>query len=51
MISIEGSFATASCTRCKYRVRANDIREDIFAQRIPTCPKCRINALPSLSEM
>ncbi|KAG5330815.1 SIRT1 deacetylase, partial [Acromyrmex heyeri] len=48
---VEGSFATASCTKCKYQVRANDIREDIFAQRIPTCPKCRVNALPSLSEM
>ncbi|KYN22259.1 NAD-dependent deacetylase sirtuin-1, partial [Trachymyrmex cornetzi] len=42
-----GSFATASCTKCKYQVRANDIREDIFAQRISTYSKCRVNALPS----
>ncbi|XP_077276480.1 sirtuin 1 isoform X2 [Temnothorax americanus] len=51
VIECHGSFATASCTRCKYQVRANDIRENIFAQRIPTCPKCRVNALPSLSEV
>lgn len=48
---IKGSFATASCTRCKYQVKADDVREDIFTQRIPTCPKCRVNALPSLSEI
>ncbi|XP_067209786.1 NAD-dependent protein deacetylase sirtuin-1 isoform X2 [Linepithema humile] len=51
VIECHGSFATASCTRCKYQVRADDIREDIFAQRIPTCPKCRVNTLPSLSEI
>ncbi|XP_076296180.1 sirtuin 1 isoform X2 [Lasioglossum baleicum] len=50
VIECHGSFATASCTRCKYQVRADDIREDIFAQRIPLCPKCRINALPPISE-
>lgn len=50
-IAVKGSFATASCTRCKYQVRADDIREDIFAQRIPMCPECRVNSLPSLSEM
>lgn len=48
--SLKGSFATASCTRCKYQVKADDIREDIFAQRIPLCPKCRVNALPSIAE-
>lgn len=46
-----GSFATASCTRCKYQVKADDIREDIFAQRIPLCPKCRVNALPPILEI
>ncbi|KAK2584401.1 hypothetical protein KPH14_006783 [Odynerus spinipes] len=50
VIECHGSFATASCTRCKYQVKADDIREDIFAQRIPLCPKCRVNALPSISE-
>ena len=36
-----GSFATASCTKCKRKVEAEDIREDIFSQRIPFCPVCR----------
>ncbi|XP_012276625.1 NAD-dependent protein deacetylase sirtuin-1 isoform X2 [Orussus abietinus] len=49
VIECHGSFATASCTRCKYQVKADDIREDIFAQRIPICPKCRNNALPSMT--
>lgn len=51
MFIVEGSFATASCTRCKYQVKADDIREDIFAQKIPMCPKCQINVLPSLTEI
>ncbi|XP_076175109.1 sirtuin 1 [Ptiloglossa arizonensis] len=51
VIECHGSFATASCTRCKYQVKADDIREDIFAQRIPLCPKCRVNALPPISEI
>lgn len=40
VINCHGSFATASCTRCKFQVKAEDIREDIFEQRIPLCPKC-----------
>lgn len=48
---VEGSFATASCTRCKYQVKADDIREDIFAQKIPLCPKCRVNALPPILDI
>nr|XP_012135008.1 PREDICTED: NAD-dependent protein deacetylase sirtuin-1 [Megachile rotundata] len=51
VIECHGSFATASCTRCKYQVRADDIREDIFAQRIPFCPKCKVNVLPPISEI
>ncbi|KAG8036403.1 hypothetical protein G9C98_003725 [Cotesia typhae] len=49
VIECHGSFATASCTKCKYQVTAEDIRADIFAQRIPLCPKCFTNSLPSLS--
>ncbi|XP_046980775.1 NAD-dependent protein deacetylase sirtuin-1 isoform X1 [Schistocerca americana] len=48
VIECHGSFATASCTRCKYKVTADAIREDVFAQRIPLCPKCSTDALPSL---
>lgn len=40
VIECHGSFATASCTRCKYKVDAIDIQEDIFNQRIPMCKMC-----------
>lgn len=36
-----GSFASASCTSCKYRVSGDQIKDDIFAQKIPYCPRCR----------
>ena len=41
VVQCHGSFATASCTKCKRKVDAEDIREDIFAQRIPSCPVCQ----------
>lgn len=40
MVQCHGSFATATCTKCKRKVKAEDIREDIFAQRIPHCTDC-----------
>ena len=40
MVQCHGSFATATCTKCKRKVEAEAIREDIFAQRIPFCPIC-----------
>lgn len=40
VINCHGSFATASCTRCKYQVNSDFIKEDIFQQRIPLCPQC-----------
>ncbi|XP_011301759.1 NAD-dependent histone deacetylase Sir2 [Fopius arisanus] len=49
VIECHGSFATASCTKCKFQVTAEDIRTDIFSQRIPLCPKCSTNSLPSLA--
>lgn len=49
VIECHGSFATASCTKCKFQVTAEDIRTDIFTQRIPLCPRCSTNALPSLA--
>ncbi|KAJ9584477.1 hypothetical protein L9F63_021171 [Diploptera punctata] len=51
VIECHGSFATASCTRCKYKVTADEIREDIFAQRIPLCPHCPQVALPTISDV
>ncbi|XP_055376381.1 NAD-dependent histone deacetylase sirtuin-1 [Condylostylus longicornis] len=41
VIECHGSFATASCTKCKLKQTANEIRDQIFAQKIPVCPKCQ----------
>lgn len=40
VINCHGSFSTATCTKCGHRVRAQQIKEDIFSQRIPLCPIC-----------
>lgn len=40
VVECHGSFATASCTRCTYKVNADAIRESISEQRIPMCPTC-----------
>lgn len=40
VITCHGSFATASCTRCKHKVDAGVIEDDILKQRIPICPIC-----------
>ncbi|XP_037921601.1 NAD-dependent histone deacetylase sirtuin-1-like isoform X2 [Hermetia illucens] len=40
VIECHGSFATASCTKCSYRTDSEAIRDDIFNQRIPLCPRC-----------
>lgn len=40
VITCHGSFSTASCTNCKYQVDGSFIKDDIFAQRIPRCPRC-----------
>ncbi|XP_063703883.1 NAD-dependent protein deacetylase sirtuin-1 [Culicoides brevitarsis] len=44
VIECHGSFATASCTRCKTKVLAESIREDVFNQRIPLCQTCNPGA-------
>jgi NAD-dependent SIR2 family protein deacetylase len=41
VIQCHGSFATATCTVCKYKVDSEFIREQIFNQDIPYCPKCK----------
>jgi NAD+-dependent protein deacetylase sirtuin 1 len=43
LIECHGSFATASCTRCKFRINGDAIREDILQQRIPVCFLCNPN--------
>ncbi|XP_013066910.2 NAD-dependent protein deacetylase sirtuin-1-like isoform X2 [Biomphalaria glabrata] len=40
VIQCHGSFATASCTVCGYKVDSDAIQEDIFNQVIPHCPRC-----------
>ncbi|KAJ8248213.1 hypothetical protein GJAV_G00239630 [Gymnothorax javanicus] len=40
IIQCHGSFATASCLICKHQVDCEAIREDIFNQVVPHCPRC-----------
>ncbi|KAL8624270.1 hypothetical protein ACOMHN_033993 [Nucella lapillus] len=39
-IECHGSFATATCMVCKYKVDKEAIRKDIFDQVIPRCTRC-----------
>eukprot|EP01135_Chromosphaera_perkinsii_P001937 Nk52_evm4s213 gene=Nk52_evmTU4s213 len=43
VINCHGSFATASCMVCRYQVDESVIKEEIFRQDIPMCPKCKEN--------
>lgn len=40
MVQCHGSFATASCIRCGYKVPGNYIEESIFKKEVPSCPVC-----------
>ncbi|KAA0718400.1 NAD-dependent protein deacetylase sirtuin-1 [Triplophysa tibetana] len=40
IIQCHGSFATASCLVCKHKADCEAIREDIFEQVVPHCPRC-----------
>ena len=40
LVQCHGSFATASCQKCRHRVRGDTIFDDIRAGRIPRCGKC-----------
>ncbi|RUS90093.1 hypothetical protein EGW08_002135 [Elysia chlorotica] len=40
VVQCHGSFATASCAVCGYKVNSSIIKEDIFKQIIPRCPHC-----------
>ncbi|OWF43165.1 NAD-dependent protein deacetylase sirtuin-1 [Mizuhopecten yessoensis] len=40
VIQCHGSFANATCMVCKHKMKADDIKADIFKQVIPHCPKC-----------
>ncbi|XP_017475416.1 PREDICTED: NAD-dependent histone deacetylase Sir2-like [Rhagoletis zephyria] len=49
VIECHGSFSTASCTKCKVKCTADAIRDDIFSQRIPVCPRCQPNVHQSVN--
>ncbi|BFZ17316.1 hypothetical protein BsWGS_20355 [Bradybaena similaris] len=40
VVQCHGSFATASCTVCGHKVDSSAIRDEIFNQVIPRCPRC-----------
>uniref|UniRef100_A0A8C2J9N9 protein acetyllysine N-acetyltransferase n=1 Tax=Cyprinus carpio TaxID=7962 RepID=A0A8C2J9N9_CYPCA len=40
IIQCHGSFATASCLVCKHKVDCEAVREEIFNQVVPHCPRC-----------
>lgn len=43
VLHCHGSFSKAACTTpgCGYTVPGSEIKQDIFAQRVPHCPRCR----------
>ncbi|KAF9987760.1 NAD-dependent histone deacetylase sir2 [Mortierella antarctica] len=46
VLQCHGSFATASCIRCKYPVPGDDIKEAIFKQEVAYCKLCTDNPVP-----
>lgn len=45
IVQCHGSFATATCRQCGYKVPGEAIYADIMSDNIPTCQKC-FDALP-----
>merc|ERR1719414_1859463 len=50
VVQCHGSFATASCTKCKSKLSAEHVRSDIMNQRIPVCPLCPSPDLEAILE-
>ena len=40
LIQCHGSFATASCVECKYKVKGEEIQKDLKAGRVARCERC-----------
>lgn len=40
LIQCHGSFGTATCRKCGYKVKGTEIFDDIRAQRVPMCKRC-----------
>lgn len=51
IVQCHGSFATASCTNCKYQVDCEVIRSDIMSQIVPKCPRCETSDLEKFAVM
>ncbi|KAF9435875.1 NAD-dependent histone deacetylase sir2 [Entomortierella beljakovae] len=51
VLQCHGSFATASCVRCKRQVPGDDIKESIFKQEVAYCKVCGDSELPQKSEL
>ncbi|KAG0050827.1 NAD-dependent histone deacetylase sir2 [Gryganskiella cystojenkinii] len=41
VLQCHGSFATASCVRCGYQVKGDEIKESIFKQEVAYCTRCK----------
>ncbi|KAI8369870.1 DHS-like NAD/FAD-binding domain-containing protein, partial [Choanephora cucurbitarum] len=41
VVNCHGSFATASCVTCGYKVDGKEIEEYIMAQKVAPCPQCQ----------
>ena len=51
VVQCHGSFATASCTNCKYQVDCEAIRLDIMNQVVPKCPRCSADSSDAFAVM
>src|SRR5579871_6877076 len=40
LVQCHGSFATATCMRCKLQVAGDEIKEDVLRGEVPKCPAC-----------
>lgn len=40
LIQCHGSFSSATCRNCHYKVQSDEIKDEILQQKIPYCPKC-----------
>ncbi|XP_066925909.1 NAD-dependent protein deacetylase sirtuin-1-like [Clytia hemisphaerica] len=45
VVQCHGSFATATCMNCKFTVSCEEIKNEIFNQKIPHCKKCSVNTV------
>ncbi|KAI8882054.1 SIR2-domain-containing protein [Backusella circina FSU 941] len=47
VVNCHGSFATASCVTCGFKVDGKEIEDFIMAQTVPPCPQCATPVKPS----